>query len=152
MTVIPDAILALVDVCAAALPDARVDDGPGVDLLEQDTAGITTGVTVAWQEDGPAVEASLDREMSDGMGADLEVFTIFSTLLKGFGNADPLPLRGLTFADYTAIKAKLRERHPIVPGVLQARMTVVDYEVRPNETGWDARLRFAVEVSAFDRD
>jgi hypothetical protein len=56
------------------------------------------------------------------------------------------------FEDYTALKAALRARHPLVPGVLIARMSVVDYEVRPVEGGWDGRLRFTVEVTAFDRD
>lgn len=151
MTTMPLAMLALVDVCAAALPDARIDDGPTADPYEQDADGWSTGVTVGWQEDGPGVEATLDREMSDGMGSDVETYTVYSTLFKSYGDETAPPLREAAFADYAAIKAKLRERHPLTPGVLQARVSVVDYEVRPVETGWDGRLRFAVQVTAFDR-
>lgn len=152
MTTIPAAVDALVDVCRVAIPNARVDDGPVVSPYEQEADGWTTGVSVGWDADGPAIEAALDREMSDGMGADVETYTILSTLFKSNGDEESPPLRVAAFNDYAAIKQALRDRHPLVPGVLRARMSVVDYEVRPVETGWDGRLRFAVEVSAFDRD
>lgn len=152
MSTIPDAVDALVDVCRAALPGVRVDDGPVVQPYEEDADGVTTGVSVAWDADSPAIEAALDREQSDGMGADYETYSILSTLFKAYGNEDSKPLRDLAFADYEAIKAALRARHPLVPGVIRAHMTVVDYDVRPIEGGWDGRLRFAVEVTAFDRN
>lgn len=151
MTTIPAAVDALVDVCRAALPDARIDDGPVVDLYEEDADGVTTGVSVAWDADSPAIEATLDREQSDGMGTDYETYSILSTLFKAYGNAESKPLRDLAFTDYEAIKAALRARHPLVPGVIWARMSVVDYDVRPIENGWDGRLRFSVEVTAYDR-
>lgn len=151
MTTIPEAMDALVDVCTVALPHARVDDGPVVSLYEQDADGWTTGVSVGWDAEGPAVQAALDREMSDGMGADVETYTISSTLFKSNGDEESRPLRVAAFADYTAIKATLRARHPLVPGALYARMSVVDYEVSPVEGGWDGRLRFTVEIAAFDR-
>jgi len=152
MTTIPAAIDKLVEVCTIALPHARVDDGPVVNPYEQTADGWTTGVSVGWDADGPAVEATLDREMSDGMGADVETYRILSTLFKFNGDETARPLRVAAFEDYTALKAALRNRHPLVPGVLTARMSVVDYEVRPVEGGWDGRLRFTVEVTAFDRD
>lgn len=152
MTAIPGAVDGLVDVCRAALPDARVDDGWDVGPYEEDTEGLSVGVTVGWDEDGPAVQADLDREQSDGMGADMETFQIFSSLFVSYGNEETRPLRVEIFGFYEAIKATLRARRPLAPGVLSARMAVVDYEVRPIEGGWEARLRFAVEVRAFDRN
>lgn len=151
MSIIPDAVLAYVDVCRAALPGVRVDDGPTVESYERDADGFTTGVTVAWDADGPAVDVDLDREQSDGMGADFVSFRIYATLFKSHGNPETPTLRAAAFADYEAIKTTLRQRHPLIPGVIRERMTVVDYEVRPIEGGWDGRLRFAVEVTAFDR-
>lgn len=149
--IIPDAVDAFVDVCRAALPDARVDDGPTVEPYERDADGSTTGVSVAWDADGPAVDVDLDREQSDGMGSDYVTFRVYSTLFKSHGDAETRSLRVGAFEDYEAIKKTLRARHPLVPGVLVARMMTVDYEVRPIEGGWDGRLRFAVEVTAFDR-
>lgn len=151
MTTIPAAVDALVDVGRVALPDARVDDGWDVGPYEENTEGVTVGLTIGWDEDGPAVQADLDREMSDGMGTDVETYRISSALFVSWGNDETRPLRVATFGYYEAIKSALRARHPLVPGVLRARMSVVDYEVRPIEGGWDARLRFIVEVSAFDR-
>jgi len=152
MTTIPAAVDGLVAVCRTALPDARVDDGWDVGPYEEDTEGVTVGVTVGWDEDGPAVQVDLDREQSDGMGSDLETYRIYSSLFVSYGNEETRPLRLAIFGYYEAIKAALRAAHPLAPGVLRARMAVVDFEVRPIEGGWDARLRFVVEVSAFDRN
>ncbi len=152
MSTIPAAVDALVDVCRAALPDARVDDGPTVDPYPRSDSGVTTGVSVGWDADGPAVTVDLDREQSDGMGSDMETYRIYSTLFKDHGDADTKPLRDWAFADYEAIRAKLREQHPLTPGVLRARMVTVDFDVRPIEGGWEARLRWAVEITAFDRN
>lgn len=151
MSTIPAAIDALVDVCRAALPDARVDDGPTVEPYERDEDGTTTGVSVGWDADSPAVDADLDREQSDGMGTDMEIYRIYSSMFVSHGDAATPPLRVACFANYEAIKAHLRARHPLVPGVLVARMAVVDFEIGPIEGGWEGRLRFAVEVTAFDR-
>jgi hypothetical protein len=152
MTTIPEAVDALVDVCKAALPDARVDDGWDIGPYEESADGVTVGVTIGWDEDGPAVQAELDREQSDGMGSDLETYRIYSSMFVSWGNEETRPLRVMIFGYYEAIKAALRARHPLAPGVLQARMSFVDYEVRPIEGGWDARMRFTVEVMAFDRN
>lgn len=152
MTTMPAAVEALVDVCHAALPDDRVDDGWTVDPYETDADGVTAGVSVGWDENGPSVEADLDREQSDGMGSDLETYRIYSTLFVAWGNAETAPLRTACFDRYKAIKATLRARHPLTPGVLRARMFAVDYDVAPIENGWEGRLRFAVECTAFDRD
>lgn len=151
MSTIPGAVEALVDVCKAALPDARVDDGPTTEPYERDTAGVTVGVTVGWDEDGPGVEADLDREQSDGLGTDRETYRIYSTLIVSYGNPETPPLRAVVFDYYEAIKGVLRRRRPLAPNVLQARAMTVDYEVRPGAGGWEGRLRFAVQVTAFDR-
>lgn len=152
MTTMPAAVEALVDVCRAALPDDRVDDGWTTESYEQDSAGVTAGVSVGWDEDGPTIEADLDREQSDGMGSDLETYRIYSSLFVAYGDPQTPPLRAACFDRYEAIKKQLRERHPLVPGVLRARMFAVDYSVVPIEGGWEGRLRFAVEVTAFDRN
>jgi hypothetical protein len=151
MSTIPAAVEALVDLVRAALPDDRVDDGPTVNPYERDEAGVTAGVSVGWDENGPAVEADLDREQSDGMGTDRETYRIFSTLFVAWGNPETPPLREACFTRYEAIKAKLRERHPLAPNVLRARVLVVDFDVVPIEGGWEGQLRFAVEVTAYDR-
>jgi len=151
VTTIPPAVDALVDVCKAALPGVRVDDGPTVNPYERDEDGVTTGVSVCWDGEGAGVVADIDREPSDGMGSDYETYRIHSTLFKSHGNAETRSLRVLAFEDYEAIKAELRSRRPLAPGVLRARMVAVDYEVRPVDGGWDGRLRWAVEVTAFDR-
>lgn len=151
MTTIPAGVDALVDVCRVALPDARVDDGPTVEPYERDVDGVTVGVSVGWDSDGPAVQADLDREQSDGVGSDVETYRIYSTMFVAHGDAETRSLRVAIFGYYEAIKAALRARHPLVPGVLWSRMLVVDFEVRPIEGGWEARLRFVVEVAAFDR-
>lgn len=151
MSTIPAAVLGLVDVCKAALPDARVDDGQTVLQYERSIEGVTTGVSIGWDENGPGVEADLDREQSDGLGTDRETYRVYSSLFKGFGDSEAPPLRELCFTDYELIKAELRKRRPLVPGVLVARMQFVDYELRAVETGWEGRLRFTVEVTAFDR-
>lgn len=151
MTTMPAAVDRLVEIWTAALPDARVDDGPVASPYEMGTDGITTGLSVGWDADSPSIEATLDREQSDGAGTDLETYRVFSTMFKSWGNAETRPLRVAAFADYTLLKAALRAAHPLVQGVLRARMLVVDYEVRPVETGWDGRLRFAVEITAYDR-
>lgn len=152
MTTIPDAVEALVDVCRAALPNDRVDDGWTVEPYEIDTDGVTAGVSVGWDENGPSVQVDLDREPSDGMGSDLETYRIYSTLFVAWGNAETPPLRAACFDRYRAIKAALRARRPLVTGVLRARMLAVEYDVAPIEDGWEGRLRWAVEVTAFDRD
>jgi hypothetical protein len=151
VSIIPDAVDALVDVCRAALPDDRVDDGWVDQQFEEGTDGITAGVSVGWDEDGPAVVADIDREQSDGMGSDYVTFRVFSSLFVAWGNAETPPLRAKCFERYEAIKAKLRERHPLAQGVLRARMLVVDYTLVPIEGGWEGQLRWAVEVTAFDR-
>jgi hypothetical protein len=152
MTTMPAAVDALVDVCRAALPDDRVDDGWTVDPYEVNADGVTAGVSVGWDESGPSIEADLDREQSDGMGSDLETYRIYSTLFVAWGNAEAPPLRTECFNRYAAIKAELRSRRPLTPGVLRARVMAVDYELAPIENGWEGRLRWAVEVTAFDRD
>jgi hypothetical protein len=152
MTTMPAAVDALVDVCRAALPDDRVDDGWTVDPYEVNADGVTAGVSVGWDESGPSIEADLDREQSDGMGSDLETYRIYSTLFVAWGNAETPPLRTECFNRYAAIKAELRSRRPLTPGVLRARVMAVDYELAPIENGWEGRLRWAVEVTAFDRD
>lgn len=151
MSTIPAAVLELIDVCKVALPDARVDDGPTTEPYERDADGVTVGVTVGWDEDGPGVEADLDREMSDAVGTDRETYRIYCTLIVSYGDPESPPLRTAAFEYYEAIKAVLRQRHPLVPDVLRTRMMTVDYEVRPGEGGWEGRLRFAAEVTAFDR-
>lgn len=152
MTTIPAAVEALVAVCRTALPNDRVDDGWTVDPYEVDEDGVTAGVSVGWDENGPSIQADLDREQSDGMGSDLETYRIYSTLFVAWGNAETPPLRVACFERYEAIKAALRGLRPLVPGVLRARMLTVDYELSPIEGGWEGRLRWAVEVTAFDRD
>lgn len=152
MSTIPAAADALVDVCRAALPDAEVTDGPPTDLYQRGADGFATSACVCWDADGPAVDADLDREQSDGMGSDLETYRIYSSLFKFHGEMTTRALRVSAFADYAAVKAELRSRRPLAPGVMRARMVTVDYEVRPVEGGWEGRLRWAVEVEAFDRD
>jgi hypothetical protein len=151
MSTIPAAVDALVDVCRAALPGIRVDDEWTDEPFEEDAEGLTIGVSVAWDENGSAIEADLDREQSDGMGTDLETYRIYSNLFVAWGNAETPPLRALCFQKYEAIKATLRARRPFAPNVMRARMLVVEYNVVPIEGGWEGQLRFAVEVTAFDR-
>jgi len=151
VSTIPAAVDALVDVARAALPDARVDDGLTVFQYERSTEGVSTGVSIGWDENGPAVEAEIDREWSDGAGSDREIYRIYSSLFKSFGDIEAPPLREACFTDYEAIKAVLRDRRPLAPGVLVARMQFVDYEARAVEGGWEGRLRFTVQVTAFDR-
>lgn len=151
MSTIPAAMEALVDVVRAALPGDRVDDGPTVNPYERDEDGVTAGVSVGWDENGSAVEADLDREQSDGLGTDRETYRIFSTLFVAWGNPETPPLREACFTRYEAIKAVLRARRPLAPNVLSARMLVVDFDVVPIEGGWEGQLRFAVEVTAYDR-
>ena len=61
MTVIPDAILALVDVCAAALPDARVDDGPVLLPGNRHTSRDPSSVLLQQVHTGPVIDTGVRK-------------------------------------------------------------------------------------------
>lgn len=148
-TTVPAAVDRLCAIFTDALPDARVDDGPTAAPFERDRDGTDLGVVVGWRPSGPGIENDVDRE--GAAGVDRELYRVWCTVIASNGETVTRPLRELVYATIAPMAAALRRHHPLVRGVLSARIEVGDYEARITQDGAEVQLLFAVEVDAFAR-
>lgn len=149
MSTVPASVDALVDIFGAAVPEARVDDGPTTLEPERGTDQISVDITVGWRPTGAAVENTVERE--GGAGDDREQYRVWCAIIVSFGETTTKPLRDRIYGLFALLEGALRAHHPIAPGVMRARMELGDYEPRLIQDGAEAMLQFAVEVDAFDR-
>lgn len=149
MSTVPASLDALVDIFGAAVPEARVDDGPTTLEPERGTDQIAVEIVVGWRPSGAAVENTVERE--GGAGDDRELYRVWCAIIVSFGETTTKPLRNKIYGVFGLLEQALRAHHPLSPGVLRARMELGDYEPRLIEDGAEAMLQFAVEVDAFVR-